>query len=102
MISSLSLKLHYMEVATLTSICWDMGTVLKTSGNNLYRLAGIVLDELSARLDKKPEYQGKRIVKLSLKECLVLKQFLLDLIPQENPYATVVRNEVFQIIDQKI
>ena len=70
----------------------------------MYRLSGIVLNELHHKLDKKMviEYQGKKIVKLNSKEMLALKQFLLEIAPAENPYATVVRNEVFQLIDKKI
>jgi len=104
MIQSLTLKLSYMQVETLAYIIWNISSVLMTSGNNLYRISGIVLNDLHHRLDKKmeTEYKGLRTVKLNLKECLALKQFLLEITPQENPYATVIRNEVFQFIDQKI
>jgi len=104
MIQSITLKLSYMEIENLAMIVWNMGSVLMTSGNNLYRMSGVVLNELHHRLDRKmeTEYKGKKVVKLNLKECLALKQFLLDFSPAENPYATVIRNEVFQLIDKKI
>ncbi len=93
-----------MEVEALALIVWNMGSVLMTSKNNLYRLSGIVFNELHHRLDKKmeTEYQGKRVVKLNMKECLALKQLLMDISPAENPYATVVRNQVFEFIDRQI
>lgn len=101
---SLTLKLCYMEVEALAAIIWNMASVLLTSGNLLYRLSGIVLNRLHERLDKKMtvEYKGKRVLKLSLSECLVLKVFLMNISPQENPYCTVVRNEVFEFIDKAI
>lgn len=93
-----------MEVENLALIVWNISSVLMTSRNNMYRLSGVVLNELHHKLDKKmeTEYPGKKAVKLNLKECLALKQFLLDIAPAENPYATVVRNQVFEFIDKKI
>lgn len=98
------LSLSFHEVRTMCIIVQNLVQMLEYSKNVLYRLGGAVLKDLLTRLINKAaiEFYGEKKVKLNLKECLALKQFLLWLRPQEDEYSFNLRYKVFEQVDRKI
>jgi hypothetical protein len=102
--TGLSLKLSFDEMCVLKNITFNLASVLCCNKHSLYMISGIVLHDLNKRLLAKValSFQGKRSVRLNLKECHALKYFLCKIVPDENRFEEMIRLEIFLTIDKKI